>query len=189
MTVKVVSYPGCCTAKILIGFGQENNAGWDARVERIVTLEKMKEDVDKAIRGHLIGRHNGVVSACLTSRQTRGIQALTELGFHASPSFYKTGHRESRLQTFYINPDEFIQNNPVPYQAPVVPRPAGAKRLVKDLNAHSTYWYKLYQRRARDAEFRATQTRIPERVQYWVDYARDQRTRAKALLEVDANFS
>lgn len=186
MPVKVVSYPGCCTAKVLIGFGQERNAGWDAHVERVETVEQMKESVDKAIRGHLIGRHNGIVSACLTSRQVRGIQALTELGFHSSGAKVKTGHRESQLLTFYHNPAEYLDANPVAYVAPVVERPAGAKRYVKDLNEHAAHWYRLYMRRARTAEVQAATSFRP---QYLQDYAVDQRARAKALLDNDANFA
>lgn len=176
MTVKAVSYPGCCTAKILMGFGQERNAGWDARVERIDSVEVMKEQVDKLVRGYMIGTHHGVVSACLTSRQTRGIQALTELGFHASPAFKKTGHRESDLHTFYINPMEFIQNNPVPYVAPVVVRPAGPKRLVKDLKLGAQRRYNAYMRESR---------------LYMIgsDSYNRYRESAKAMLEVDTNFA
>lgn len=176
MTVKAVSYPGCCTAKILLGFGQERNAGYDARVERIDSVEIIKEQVDKLVRGYMIGSHHGVVSACLTSRQTRGIQALTELGFHVSPAFKKTGHRESDLHTFYINPMEFIQNNPVPYVAPAAVRPAGAKRLVKNLNPHAKRDYNYFMRESR----------------YYMtgsDSYNRFRARAKALLEVDANFA
>lgn len=176
MPVKVVSYPGCCTAKVLIGFGQERNAGWDARVERVDSVEKIKEDVDKLVRGYMIGSHHGVVSACLTSRQTRGIQALTELGFHVSPAFKKTGHRESDLHTFYINPIEFIRDNPVPYLAPVVVRPVGPKRLVKDLNPRAKRQYDAY---LRESRFYMTGT----------DSYNRYREYAKALLEHDVNFA
>lgn len=176
MPVKVVSYPGCCTAKILMGFGQERNAGWDAHVERVETVEQMKESVDKAIRGHLIGRHNGIVSACLTSRQVNGIQALTELGFHSSGAKAKTGHRESQLLTFYCNPAEYLDANPNAYLAPVVERPVGPNRYVKDLNFHAKRLYDGYMRESR---FYITGS----------DSYNRYRAYAKALLENDANFA
>lgn len=159
--MKVVSYPGCCTAKILMGFGQETNAAWEARPAKLQTVEEMKVEADKLIRGYMIGRHNGIVSACLTSRQTRGIQALTELGFHSSGAKVKNGHRESQLLTFYINPAEYLDANPQPYQSPTAVQEV--KRLVKDLKPEMLKTYNRLLRLARttwNENFRAAAREI-----------------------------
>jgi hypothetical protein len=175
MAVSAVAYPGCCTARILVGFGQESNAGGLARTYVNETVEQIKAGVDRLVRGHLIGRHYGIVSACLTSRQTRGIQALTELGFHSSGPKYKTGHRESQLLTFYVNPDEYIRDNPQPYIAPVVVRPAGG-RLVKDLNRTARQNY--------DRLMRLSRYYTPGHDHY-IAY----REQARRMLTVDINFA
>ena len=175
--MKVVNYPGCCTAKILMGFGQESNAGYEARPPRKQTTEELKVEVDKALRGYMIGRHNGIVSACLTSRQVNGIAALTELGFHSSGAKVKTGHRESQLLTFYINPAEYLDTNPRAYVSPVVPGvPRIVGRLVKDLNPTARRVYNSLMRDSRLFDVGSHHYNL-------------YRAQAKRLLEVDASFA
>lgn len=108
--MQVLSFPGCCTAKVIAGFGQESNAGWSVRSDKAYTLEQMKEEIHRLVSGPQIGRHYAIVTAALTTRQTTGIQALTELGWQTTGAKDKRGHSETDLLMFFINPKEYMES-------------------------------------------------------------------------------
>lgn len=151
--MQVTSFPGCCTAKVITGFGQEQNAGWGIAPNRTYTDREMAQEVMRLVRGPQVGRHNGIVCATLTSRQTQGSRVLRALGFVSSEHKDKTGHRETRLELLYANPGELmdsITDAKLDELFPLLTRENTQKRLVKDMTGEAFRIYRSMMRRRRE---------------------------------------
>lgn len=185
--MQVHAFPGCCTARIITGFGQEANAGYTARAEQRYTEDTMKHEVHRLLTGPQIGRHYGLVFATLTTRQTMGIKVLTEMGFKDTGAKDKTGHRETDLHGFYICPAEYIDSDYA--KALVQTPPPAVKRYVKDLNYHSAQRYRRLMTEARLLEREAGLTTNPASRAQWLQHAQVRRNVARAMLDNPAYFS
>lgn len=184
--MQVQPFPGCCTAKIIVGFGQEANAGFTARAEQRYTEETMRQEVHRLLTGPQIGRHYGLVFATLTTRQTMGIKVLTEMGFKDTEAKVKQGHGETRLHGFYICPAEYIDSD---YAKALAAQPTVAvKRYVKDLNWYGTQVYRRNMELARQNQREANVSAGNRRTLYQ-QQADTYRNRAKAMLAEDRWFA
>ena len=94
--MRLIDFPGCCSAKILTAFGQERNAvygmGTDdvtqVKLESLLTYERMIEV--------------GLVVAILTQNQTVGIDLLLKNGFVQGPWVRKNKHHDTQIATFTL---------------------------------------------------------------------------------------
>lgn len=136
--MQVLNFPGCCTAKVIVGFGEEASASY--RADENYTDRSMALELNHLIRGPQIGTRMGSVVVQLTSRQQRGIRVLTALGFASTVAQPKDNHSDTSLFTFTINPREYISANRdinALFPAPVAPN-----LLVKTLEPRALYQYR-----------------------------------------------
>lgn len=146
--MQVLQFPGCCTAKVIVGFGEEAAASY--RADREYTDRSMAQELDRLIRGPQIGSRMGSVVVQLTSRQQRGIRVLGTLGFKSTVAQPKDNHSDTSLYTLTLNPREYI--NRVRNINELYPDPApytGPKLLVKNMKPECRKQYQNCLRQAR----------------------------------------
>jgi len=100
--MRITEMPGCCTARVLVDFGQERNSmyGWDGdqnvnqkELNRLLTFYK---------------RYGiAYIIATLTESQTKGIQLLKDNGFEHTPFIEKPRHEDSKLSVFTLKLQEW----------------------------------------------------------------------------------
>lgn len=98
----LVDFEGCCSAKILTGFGQEETAEWDYRPGReklgIAAMElELRAKIGQAA-------YNGNAFVCLTytQNQTKIASLMGKYGFIRSKAMEKAKHRENVLTLAYL---------------------------------------------------------------------------------------
>ena len=98
--MQLVEFPGCCAAKVLVGFGQSNTAAWGFRPDREYTEESF---FGEALH-HLAhaGRYNyATVIAITNSDQTTAISVLPKLGFVCvQQDLGKNQHADKTISTW-----------------------------------------------------------------------------------------
>lgn len=100
--MRITEMPGCCTARVLVDFGQERNSmyGWDGdqnvnqkELNRLLTFYK---------------RYGiAYIIATLTESQTKGIKLLKDNGFEHTPFIEKPRHEDSKLSVFTLKLQEW----------------------------------------------------------------------------------
>lgn len=141
--MQVLNFPGCCTAKVIVGFGEEAAASY--RADENYTDRSMALELNHLIRGPQIGTRMGSVVVQLTSRQRRGIRVLTALGFASTVAQPKDNHSDTSLFTFTINPREYISaNRDINALFPAPGGQPAPKLLVKTLEPRALTAYRRY---------------------------------------------
>lgn len=96
--MRLMSYPGCCTAKILVEFGQERAAEFREEIPKDNTPENLERSLMSCKRmGY------GLVTAILTNNQTHGIALLEGAGFKNTGWVSKDAHPENEIALFYLS--------------------------------------------------------------------------------------
>lgn len=100
--MRITEMPGCCTARVLVDFGQERNSvyGWDG-----------DQNVNQKELNKLLSfwKRYGIayIIATLTESQTKGIQLLKDNGFEHTPFIEKPRHEYSKLSVFTLKLQEW----------------------------------------------------------------------------------
>lgn len=96
--MRIMDMPGCCTAKVLVDFGQERNSmyGWDG--EHNVNQKELNRLLTYWKRYGI-----AYIIATLTENQTKGIQLLKDNGFEHTEFIEKPRHEDSKVAVFTLN--------------------------------------------------------------------------------------
>lgn len=100
--MNVKSFPGCCTTKVLVQFGQERAAEFRQEIPKDNTPENLERTLLSCKRmGY------GMVTAILTQNQTHGIALLEEAGFKNTGWVSKAIHPETKIALFYLSLEDW----------------------------------------------------------------------------------
>ena len=99
------NFPNCCTAKVLVGFGQTNTADLCIRpTGNELPVEEIKREIESKLRN--ISRQGYGVLTCITNdQQLNGNQALEEMGFKSSGWMSKGAHPETKIKLWWYAVD------------------------------------------------------------------------------------
>lgn len=116
----IVDFPGCCTAKILTGFGQTATA--EGRYRPIVPITKQVISDWLHNQLTLLTRYGNIalVFATTNSDQVAAAEALTEIGFIKTNEVEKNQHADKKLIGWYMELGK-QKIMPVMPKAPVLP--------------------------------------------------------------------
>lgn len=94
------NFPGCCTAQVLVGFGQSDTAAWNYRPDRPYTEETFYKEARELLE--IAGRVNkATVIAITNSDQTIAMKVLPKLGFVlVQQEIGKRQHEDKTLNTY-----------------------------------------------------------------------------------------
>lgn len=97
--MRISPFPGCCTARVLVDFGQEHHSEFGARDPGDVTQRKMNQLMSYEKR---CGR--ALVTAILTERQSKGIKLLLDNGFVQMTGWIeRAAHKDSKVALFALD--------------------------------------------------------------------------------------
>lgn len=99
MSVEFHDFEGCCTAVILTDFGQSKTSEYG--YSDIGHKRLRKETIEQVQYAQEEG--NGIVTAIITSQQTRAADVLKELGFIGTGAAQKTRHSEVTIELYYLH--------------------------------------------------------------------------------------
>lgn len=100
--MKILSFPGCCTAGTLVQFGQETAAEFGVKVPKDNTPENLQERLALSKRMGM-----GIITAILTQNQTNGIALLKGAGFKSTGWVSKDGHPQTKIALFYLSLEDW----------------------------------------------------------------------------------
>ena len=131
--MKLLPFPGCCTARILAGFGESGTASWDLRPAKPYTEHSFFEEAKEHLRD--AGRAQAaIVTATTTQEQTTAIAVLPKLGFSCvAKDVKKNQHAEHTLSMWvYEVTKEDRMPKPLAVNpfAPVIEKPEIVSRTV-----------------------------------------------------------
>lgn len=125
--MQLQSFPGCCTAQVLVGFGQSDTAAYGYRPARPYTEETFYEEAKRLIQN--AGRMNQATIIAITNNdQTVAMTVLPRLGFKlVQEKIGKNQHADKTLNTYVYTVNDADR---VPLEVPanpfVAPVPARA---------------------------------------------------------------
>lgn len=96
--MRIVDMPGCCTAKVLVHFGQERNSVYGMDGEENVNQKELNRLLTYYKRYGI-----AYIIATLTENQTKGIQLLKDNGFEHTEFIEKPRHEDSKVAVFTLN--------------------------------------------------------------------------------------
>jgi hypothetical protein len=98
--MNVEEFTGCCTAKILTGFGQTQTADWDFKPDGVLSVEVIKARLGKVLNEIMV--YDGVATVITNDQQANANQALEECGFLSSDWMSKKQHPETRIKLWWF---------------------------------------------------------------------------------------
>jgi hypothetical protein len=102
--MRVFGFPGCCTAKILTGFGQTETAEYAFRPEN---PEPSVEELKKEFGSRLNAYTGGAMFVVITNdEQVNANKALQECGFHSSYWMSKNNHPDTKVKLWWFPLEE-----------------------------------------------------------------------------------
>lgn len=97
--MRIDVFPGCCTAKVLVDFGQEHHSEFGSRDPGDVTQRKMNQLMSYEKRCGI-----ALVTAILTDRQSKGLKLLLDNGFVQMTGWIeKAAHKDSKVALFALD--------------------------------------------------------------------------------------
>tara|TARA_R110000744_G_C19319844_1_gene557525 strand:+ start:50 stop:379 length:330 start_codon:yes stop_codon:yes gene_type:complete len=100
--MKVKSFPHCCTAQILCGFGQTYTAPESLEANFTdPTVEQIKSQIGVKLNASRTSRH-AMLTATTNDQQTNANQALEECGFLSSDWMSKEQHPETKVKLWWF---------------------------------------------------------------------------------------
>lgn len=100
--MRIVEMPGCCTARVLVDFGQERNSMYGMDGEENVNQKELNKLLTYYKRYGI-----AYIIATLTENQTKGIQLLKDNGFEHTEFIEKPRHEDSKLSVFTLKLQEW----------------------------------------------------------------------------------
>lgn len=96
--MRIVSMPGCCTARVLVDFGQEGTSMYGEGGDHNVNQKELNKKLG-------FWKRYGIayIIATLTESQTKGIQLLKDNGFEHTPFIEKPNHEDTKVAVFTLN--------------------------------------------------------------------------------------
>lgn len=100
--MRITEMPGCCTARVLVDFGQERNSMYGRGGDHNVNQRELNKLLS-------FWKRYGIayIIATLTERQTKGIKLLKDNGFEHTPFIEKPRHEDSKLSVFTLKLQEW----------------------------------------------------------------------------------
>ena len=100
--MRITEMPGCCTARVLVDFGQEGNSMYGQGGDHNVN----QRELNKLL---IFWKRYGIayIIATLTERQTKGIKLLKDNGFEHTPFIEKPRHEDTKLSVFTLKLQEW----------------------------------------------------------------------------------
>lgn len=100
--MQVKNYPNCCTAKVIVGFGQTNTADHEIRpVNNELSVGEIKRLIDERLNSYSIQQM--ATLTCITNdQQVNANKALEELGFYSSDWMSKKQHSETKVKLWWF---------------------------------------------------------------------------------------
>lgn len=95
MTIRTGDYPNCCTSKVLYAFGGSNAAMYGRDNDQ--TKEQMAAEVKEKML-FFQRQGYGIITAMLTTQQTKAAEVLAGLGWQKSIESNKKNHSDTKLQ-------------------------------------------------------------------------------------------
>lgn len=100
---RLVDFPGCCTAKILTGFGETDTADWAYRPEAGMTFEDMLAEVEGMLQVQQNGGRVALIFATTNSDQKMGEKLLETVGFKRTPEVTKNQHSDKTVTGWWLD--------------------------------------------------------------------------------------
>lgn len=120
--MQIDTFPGCCTARVLVDFGQEHHSEFGARDPGDVTQRKMNQLMSYEKRCGI-----ALVTAILTERQTKGLKLLLDNGFVQMTGWVeKEAHKDSKVALFVLDLSKWEEKKVEPVEEGVWIRNRGA---------------------------------------------------------------
>lgn len=95
--MNITSFPGCCVAYVIYGFGGGHNGQQESHTKQEVIL-----GVKKYLNGY---EGCALIFAIPTATQPNAIAAFEELGFYTAPdsdTCYATGNKNHKIHPFFM---------------------------------------------------------------------------------------
>lgn len=99
--MRLLSFPGCCTANVLSGLGGTTNA--EHGIFSSHTASKLKGLIIQEL--DLFSKDMAVLTITTNDQQKTANKVLGELGFLHSPWMSKEHHSETKLRLWYMPTD------------------------------------------------------------------------------------
>ena len=97
--MKVKRFPNCCTALVLVGFGQTDTADWEIRPDSELSAEDIKAELGEKLNTM---RGKAMVTCITNNEQVNANKALEECGFLSSDWMSKEQHPETRVKLWWF---------------------------------------------------------------------------------------
>lgn len=152
---RLIDFPGCCTAKILTGFGQSDTAEYAYRPAHGMTFEQMYAECESMIEVQKRGGRVALIFATTNSDQKMGEQVLEKLGFQRTLEVSKTQHSDKTVTGWWVdvgNAEYRAKKAPkasganwgdiakqAVADAPAIPDAIGDQLIVEDVNAFQVH--------------------------------------------------
>lgn len=117
---RLIDFPGCCTAKILTGFGQSDTAEYAYRPAHGMSFEDMYAECESMIEVQKRGGRVALIFATTNSDQKMGEQVLEKLGFQRTLEVSKSQHSDKTVTGWWVD----VGN--AEYRAKKAPKASGA---------------------------------------------------------------
>lgn len=95
----IVSFPGCCTAKIIVDFGQSRASEYGSETPTYESLRMQVKDRIEFVKRVYPGVP--LITAITNSEQKIGNKVLRKLGFKGTKWLSKTQHPETKIKMWY----------------------------------------------------------------------------------------
>lgn len=100
--MQIKPYPNCCTAKVVVGFGQTETADWEIRPEGDgLSVEEIKAQLGEKLNSYGMA-HLAILSCITNDQQVNANQALEEVGFLSSDWMSKKAHPETQVKLWWF---------------------------------------------------------------------------------------
>lgn len=106
--MKLVAYPGCCTARVMVGFGGTDTANYAYRPEHKIYAKDVVQYVDVNLE---YWERSGIaiIHAIINTQQTEASEGLLRSGFVRNTQASKNQHAEVDLISFTLNVREALK--------------------------------------------------------------------------------
>lgn len=126
--MRIVEFPGCCTAKIIMGFGGTETASWEIRPKGNMTIEdELRKFLTTEIKRY---KNYATFVATTVTEQVTANKVLKEMGFVPSEPMAKNSHANTQLIVWHCALKTHPLNN-VAQEAKAKPKRDALGRFVK----------------------------------------------------------
>ncbi|QDP53364.1 MAG: hypothetical protein Unbinned6805contig1000_26 [Prokaryotic dsDNA virus sp.] len=98
--MQLVGFEGCCTARIVTGFGQTDTGEWDYRPGVDLTLEDILSQL-KTLEFYSMRSGKGILTCITNNEQKTANMALKKAGWKHSRWCEKGSHPETKIRLWF----------------------------------------------------------------------------------------